>query len=103
MSRNAIHSIILHIWILSILGSPLAILLVPEEYKMTISLNDGWEEESEASDVIFPDFEKLAPRTFKFHLFYLDLDKKETLVTLTPRICNHVSDVIIPPPEGSLF
>lgn len=103
MRGNLLHIIVVQIWILSISSAPLAMLLVPEDNNISIALNDGWEEESGASENSCPDFEKLVPEALKFQLFYSDFDKKETLVTLTPRLCDHISDVIIPPPEGSLI
>lgn len=103
MRGNLLHIIVVQIWILSISSAPLARLLLPEDNNIGIALNDGWEEESGASDNIYPDFEKLVPGALKFSFFYKDVEIKEALVHFTPRLCNHITDVIIPPPEGSLL
>jgi hypothetical protein len=102
MRGNLIHIIIIRLWILSIIAAPMALILVPEENKASITLGDGWEEESGESDNLLPDFEKLVYRVIKFQFAYKELGEKEALLTFTPGLCNHISDVIIPPPEGLL-
>ncbi|MDA8685997.1 hypothetical protein N9L94_03155 [Robiginitalea sp.] len=102
MTRNLIHIFILQLWVLSIVAAPVAWILLPED-NVSLTLNNGWEEESGESDLSLPDFDKLVHLGTVFTTFMMEFGSLAIADTHTPRLCGHISDVIIPPPEESII